>query len=76
MWWWTWMLGPLGNENEGAGSVIGFVRALSLVSRVRAGAGGVGGVMCGSCWRPGVVSAAPAGGSSRGNPAQFRDVLV
>ena len=70
------MLGPLGNEDEGEGSVIAFVRALSLVSRLRASAGGVGGVMCGSCWRPGVVSAAPAGGSSRGNPPQFRDVLV
>ena len=40
------MLGPASNEDEGAGSGIGCVRTLSLVSPVRAGAGSVGDVMC------------------------------
>ena len=60
------MLGPVSNEDKGVGSGIVCVRALSLVSRVRAGAGAVGGVVCGTRWRGGVVSAAPASGLSGG----------
>ena len=60
------MLGPVSNEDEGAGSGIGCVRALSLVSRLRAGAGAVGGVMCGTSSRSGVVSAVRVSGLSRG----------
>ena len=50
------LLGPVGNEGEDAGSGIGVVCALSLVSRVGAAAGAVGGVMCGTWWRSGVVA--------------------
>ena len=42
-----WMLRPVGNEDEGAGSGIRCVCELSLVSGVRAGAGAVGGIMFG-----------------------------
>ena len=39
------MLSHVGNEDEGAGSGIWCVRALSLVPRVQTGAGAVGVVM-------------------------------
>ena len=70
------MLGPVSNEDEGPGSGIGCVRALSLVSRVRAGAGAVGGVMCGTWWRSCVASAAQVSGLSWGGPLQLQDVWV
>ena len=71
------MLGHVSNEAEGAGSGIGCVRALCLVSSVRAGAGAVGGVMCGTRWRSGVVLAARVSGLSAGGaPLQLQDVRV
>ena len=66
-----WMLGPVSNEDEGVASGIGCVRALSLVSCVRAGAGAVGGVVCGTRRRGGLVSAARVGGLSGGGPLQL-----
>ena len=58
------MLGPVSNEDEGVGLGIGCVHAPSLVSRVCSGAGAVGGVLCGTRWRNGVVSAARVSGLS------------
>ena len=52
------------------------VRALSLVSRVRAGAGAVGGVMCGTCSPSGVASAARVSWLSRGGTLQLGDVWL
>ena len=71
-----WMLGPVGNEDEGVGSGIGCVHALSLVSCVRAGAGAVGGVMCGTWSHIGVAWAARVGGLSGEGPLQLQDVWV
>ena len=65
------MLGPVRNEDEGAGWGIGCVRALSLVSGVLDCAGAVGGVMCGTWSRSGVVSVS---GLSRGGPLQHPEV--
>ena len=70
------MLGPVGNEDEGAGSGIGRVRALSLVSRMLAGAGTMHGVMCGTWWWSGVVPAARVGGLSGGGRLPLQDVWV
>ena len=58
------MLGPVGSENEGAGSGTGRVRAFSLVIRA-----------C-WCWRGGVVSAARARGLPGGRPYLLQDVRV
>ena len=72
-----WMLGPVGNEDEGAGSGIRRVHALFLMSRLRAGAGVVGGVMCGTCWCSRVVPAARVSGLSEGGgPLQLQEVWV
>ena len=70
------MLGPVSNEDEGAGWDIGCVRALSLVSRVLAGAGAVGGVMCGTWWCSCVVSAARVSELSGVGPHQLQDVRL
>ena len=56
--------GPVGNEDERASLGIRFGRALSLVSRVRVGAGAVRGIMCGTWLCSGIVSAAQVGGLS------------
>ena len=70
------MLGPVSNEDEGVCSGIRCVCALSLVSRMRAGAGAVGGVLCGTRWRGGVVLAVWVSGLSGGGPVQLQDVWV
>ena len=70
------MLGPVTHEDEGADSGIGFVRAQSLVTRVRAGAGAVGGVMCGTWWRSGVISAARVSGLSGRGLLQLHEVWL
>ena len=67
--------GLMSKEDERAGSGIGCVRALSLLSCVRVGAGTVAGVMC-PWWPGGVVSAARVNGFSAGGPLQLQDVLV
>ena len=56
-----WFLGPVVNEDEGAGLGIGCGRTLSLVFPVRAGAGVVRAVMCDACWLPGAVLAVRVG---------------
>ena len=66
----------MGNEEKGGCLGIGRVRALSLLSRVRAGAGPVDGVMCRTWWRRGLFSAARLGGLSEWGPRQLRDVWV
>ena len=70
------MLGPVSNEDEGAGLGIRCVRAMSLVFRVCAGAGSVGGGMCGTWWRSNVFSAARVSGLFGGGPPQLQDVWV
>ena len=52
------------------------MRSFSLVSGVRAGAGVVGGVMCGARWRRGVVSAERVRGVSGRGPLQLQDVWL
>ena len=51
----SWMLGPVGKEEEGAGCGIGRVRTLCLVSGLRADAGALGGGLCGTWCGSGVV---------------------
>ena len=70
-----WMLGPVSNEDQGAGLGIRCVCTLSLVSRVCAAAGAVGGVMCGMWWCSGAVSAARVNGLC-GGPLQLQDVWM
>ena len=71
------MLGPVSNEDEGPDSGIGCARALSLVFRVRAGAGTVAGVMFHTWWCSDVVSAARESGlSAGGGPLLLQDVWV
>ena len=60
------MLGPVSNEDDGVGSGIGCVHALSLVFRMHAGVGAVGGVVCG----------AQVSRLSGGGPLQLQDVWV
>ena len=70
-----WFLGPVVNEDEGAGLGIGCGRTLSLVFPVRAGAGVVRAVMCDACWLPGAVLAVRVGYPG-GGPLQVQDVWV
>ena len=71
-----WLLIPVGNEGEGAGSGIRRVGVLSLASCVRAGAGAVRGVMCGVWWRRGAVLDARVGELPGVGPLQLQDVWV
>ena len=66
----------MGNEAEGAGLGIKCMPTLCLASGVRAGAGAVGGVMCGAWWGRGAVLHVRIAELSGVGPLQLQVVWV